>query len=155
MRTPQRSLMCLFILAGMLNMVFAARGNASPLQDHEIVGPHPNGSTPARPVPAGTVLMPDILTSDYQADFGPLIANGKHEVAWGKNRLVSFGLGEMKEPVSLFDRSGKWEFEAFPTIQNALKTYAQDAAVTNSGKVVLAMSVLSQDGASADMIVEV
>src|SRR5262249_60808437 len=47
----------------------------------------------------------------YQADFSPVIANGSHAVAWDKGHLVSFPVGEVKEPLLLHDRSGRVLFD--------------------------------------------
>jgi hypothetical protein len=91
----------------------------------------------------------------YQADFTPVIANSPRIVSWNKGYLASSGDGEMKEPVALYDKSGKWLFEHFLTFENAIKVYAQNAAPTNSGTVVVAASALKADGTAADLIVEV
>jgi hypothetical protein len=91
----------------------------------------------------------------YQADFTQVIANGHHGVSWDKGHLVSFGLGEMKEPVTVYDKTGKWLFENPLTFENAIRTYAQDAAATSAGTAVVAASSVNGDGASADLIVEV
>jgi hypothetical protein len=99
--------------------------------------------------------MPGLPTPGYQADFTPLIANGNHAVAWGKGHLISFGFGEMKDPVVLFDKTGKSLFETFPTFENARKTYGHDAAATRSGTAVFAGSATTADGASADFIAEI
>lgn len=91
----------------------------------------------------------------YQADFTPVIANGQHLVSWDKGHLVSFGFAEMKEPVTLYDRTGKWLFENPLTLENAVKVYGHDAAVTNSGTVVIAAAALKEDGTAADLIAEI
>lgn len=91
----------------------------------------------------------------YQADFTPVIANGVHGVTWDKGHLVSFGLGEVKEPVTAFDRTGKWLFEDPFMFKNAVKTYIQDAAAMAIGDIAVAGSVISSDGASADLLAQV
>ncbi|HEY6349764.1 MAG TPA: hypothetical protein VI636_10165 [Candidatus Angelobacter sp.] len=90
----------------------------------------------------------------YQADFTPVIANGVHLISWDNGHLVSFGAGEMREPVTLYAKTGKWLFEKWPSFEGAMKIYGQDAAVTSTGAVVLSVSAVSPDGAVADMIVE-
>jgi hypothetical protein len=91
----------------------------------------------------------------YQADFTPVVANGAHSISWDKGHLVAFSVGEMKEPVAFYDRTGKSLFESFLPFDNAVRTYVQDAVATSSDKVIAAASVLSGDGASADIIAEI
>jgi hypothetical protein len=61
----------------------------------------------------------------------------------------------MKEPIKLYDKTGKWLFETPLTFENAVKIYAQDAIATSTDTVVVAASAASSDGAGADLIVEV
>lgn len=91
----------------------------------------------------------------YQADFTPVIGNGLHKVTWSRNYLTSFGSGEMKEPVAVYDKSGKQLFETWPTFTGAIKVYAQDVVATSSGNAVMAGSVISGDGTAVDFIAEV
>ena len=91
---------------------------------------------------------------EYQAEFTPVVANGLHTVSWDKGYLVSSGSGEMKEPVALYDKTGKWLFETPLTFTNAIKIYAQDAVPTSMGTAVVAASAASADGTAADLIVE-
>ena len=91
----------------------------------------------------------------YQADFTPVIANGFHSVSWNRGLLVSFSLGESKEPVRAYDRTGNRLFESFLIFENAFKTFVQDALATSSGGIVVAGSALTADGASADFITEI
>jgi len=91
----------------------------------------------------------------YQADFSQVIANGQHLVSWDKGHLVSYGAAEMKEPVTLYDKTGKLLFETSLTFENAIKVYGHDAAVTSSGTVVIAAAALTEDGKVADLIAEV
>ena len=91
----------------------------------------------------------------YQADFTPIIGNGLHKVTWSKNYLTSFGSGEMKEPVTVYDKSGRQIFETWPKFAGAIKVYAQDAVATSNGEAVVAGSVLSSDGTAADFIAEI
>lgn len=92
---------------------------------------------------------------NYQADFTSVVANGVHAVSWDKGHLVSFSVGEMKEPVGLYDRTGKSLFESSLPFDNAVRTYVQDAAATSAGTVIAAASVVNRDGASADIIAEI
>lgn len=96
-----------------------------------------------------------LASPNFQADFTPVIANGNRGVSWGKGHLVGFGLGEMKEPVTLYDKTGKWLFEDWLRFENAARTYVQDAVATPSGTAVVAVSVVNNDGAAADLIAEV
>jgi len=91
----------------------------------------------------------------YQADFTPVIANGLHGISWDKGHLVSYGAGLMKEPVTVYDKTGKWIFEHHLSFENAIQVYAQDAAVTSSGTAVVAASAVTADGAAADLLVQV
>jgi hypothetical protein len=91
----------------------------------------------------------------YQADFTPVIANGYHAVSWSNGYLASFDVGEMKEPVALYDKSGNWLFANPVTVEGALHVYAQDAVATKSGTVIVAASATNSNGAVADMIVEI
>lgn len=97
----------------------------------------------------------ELPSPDYQADFAPVVANGSHSVAWDKGHLVSFSPGEVKEPIILYDRTGKALFQNLLVFENATKTFVQDSVVTTSGNVVAAASVINADGASADLIVEI
>lgn len=90
----------------------------------------------------------------YKAEFTPVISNGVHRVSWDKGHLVSFS-GEMKEPVAMYDTSGKWLFENPLTFENAIQTYIQDAAPTGSDTAVVAASAVNADGAVADLIIDV
>jgi len=92
----------------------------------------------------------------YQAEFTPLIANGVHLAAWSKGYLVGFGAagGAMKEPVTVYDKTGKWLFESWLTFEGATMTYGHDATVTKSGTAIVAAAAMSPDGAMADIIVE-
>ena len=92
---------------------------------------------------------------DYQADFTPVVANGSHAVSWNHGHLVSFSIGEIKEPVTSWDKTGKWLFEDRLSFENAVRTYIQDGVATSWGTAVIAASVLNSDGASADLIVEI
>ncbi len=96
-----------------------------------------------------------LATPHRQADFSPVIASGTHDVRWGNGFLVSFPPGEMKEPISLYDRDGKLLFETWPSFDKATKLYTQDAAVNGKGNVVIAASAAAKDGTTADMIVDV
>ena len=95
-----------------------------------------------------------VITSQRQAEFTPVAATGAHEVRWGKGYLVSFPVGELKEPVSVYDRNGKLTFEKWPELKDAAKIFIQDAVPTEQGRVVLAASAISRTGAMADMLVE-
>lgn len=116
---------------------------------HSVPNPGSDGATLPQP------RTPRLAEPHYHAEFPPIIANGFHGVSWSHGRLASFGMGEMKEPVTLYDKNGKWLFETWPTFKDATKVFAQDAAPTGTGTVVLAASAASGDGAVADMIVEV
>jgi hypothetical protein len=105
---------------------------------------------------AQTAESPITLASPhYQADFTPVISNGYHAVSWGKGYLVSFGMSEIKEPITLYDKAGNWLFATFPSFEGASHIYGQDARPTKSGTVILAASASNGDGAVADMIAEV
>jgi hypothetical protein len=103
----------------------------------------------------GGVSEMELAAPHHQADFTQVIANGFHKVAWARGHLAAFGVGLVREPVTLYDRDGKWLFETPFTLDHAFQNYIQDAAVTDSGTVVVAGSVLTADGASADVIAEV
>jgi hypothetical protein len=90
-----------------------------------------------------------------QAEFSPVIANGVHAVSWDKGHLVSFSVGEIKEPLLFHDRSGQLLFDDSLEFKGAVRTYVQHAAVTTSGTAVVAASVVNSDGAVADLIAEV
>lgn len=100
-------------------------------------------------VPAG------LPATHYHADFAPVVANGVHAVTWDKGHLVAFSVGELKEPLALYDRTGKSLFESFLPFDDAVKTYVQDAAAMDSTTVIAAASVVRADGASADIIAEI
>jgi len=69
--------------------------------------------------------------------------------------LVVFGTGEVKQPITLYDKTGKWLFESWLTVGGAARIFIQDASPTSKGTVVVAASSVDKDGASSDMIVEV
>lgn len=116
----------------------------------------PNGTAGRDSIPSTDQSVPGRLSvPDYHADFAPVIANGVHSVSWGNGHLVSFSIGAVKEPIASFDRTGKWLFEDPIAFEGAVRTYVQDAAVTASGDVVVAASVVNADGASADLLAEV
>lgn len=109
---------------------------------------------------SGSVTQPQrpptrLAAPQYQADFTPAIANGVHSISWDKGHLVAFSVGELKEPVAFYDRTGKSLFESFLAFDNVVKTYVQDAVATSSETVVAAASVINGDGASADIIAEI
>ena len=111
-------------------------------------------SSPASVAPPQT-LPAGLHAPTYQADFTPVVANGVHAVSWSKGHLVGFSVGELKEPLALYDRTGKSLFQSFLPFDNAAKTYVQDAAATSSETVIAAASVVNRDGASADIIAEI
>lgn len=90
----------------------------------------------------------------YQADFTPVIADGRHWLSWDKGYLVNFVIGG-SGLVTVYDKSGKWLFEDPLTFENAVKVFIQDATATSLGNAVAAASVVNKDGATADMIVKV
>lgn len=91
----------------------------------------------------------------FEADFTAVIAGGFHTVSWGNGYFVSFGIGELKEPVALYDKFGNWLFTTFPDVGGAVRVYGQDAVPTKSGTVVLAASAMTADGAFVDVIAEI
>jgi hypothetical protein len=95
-----------------------------------------------------------LASPSYQADFTPVIVNGYHAVTWGNGYLVSFGLGEMKEPVTLYDKAGNWLYANSLNLDGARLVYGQDVVATKSGTAIVAASAATADGAIADMIVE-
>lgn len=119
--------------------------------------------------PAGSNLVPEARDTSsqvskpllelpqpyYQADFTPVIANGFRTVHWDNGYLVSYSPGEIKDPVTLWDRSGKPLFENWLPFEGASRTFVQDAVPTPSGNVVVAASLLNADGSSSDLLVEV
>jgi len=113
--------------------------------------PQPPGQGQKLPTPIG------FASPHYQAEFTPLIANGVRLASWSNGYLVGFGVagGAMKEPVTVYDKTGKWLFENWLTFEGAIMTYGHDAKVTKSGTAIVAAATLNSDGAMADMIVEV
>ena len=87
--------------------------------------------------------------------FTPVVREWSAFDLWDKGHLVAFSVGEMKEPVASYDRTGKRLFESFLHFDNAVRTYVQDAVATSLDTVLVAASVLSGDGASADIIAEI
>jgi hypothetical protein len=96
-----------------------------------------------------------LSTPHYQADFTPVIPNGVHSISWDKGHLVSFPVGELKELVTFYDRTGKPLFENWLPFDHAAKTYVQHAVATGSETLIVAASLIDADGASADVIAEV
>jgi len=113
--------------------------------------PQPPSQGQQLPTPIG------FSSPHYQAEFTPLIANGVRLASWSNGYLVGFGAagGAMKEPVTVYDKTGKWLFQNWLTFEGATMIYGHDATATNSGTAIVAASALSSDGAMADMIVEV
>ncbi len=101
------------------------------------------------------ILPAGLSAPHYQADFTPVIANGAHTVSWDKGHLVAFSVGELKEPLTFYDRTGKPLFESYLPFDGAVKTYVHDAVATSSGTAVAAAGVVNRDGASADIIAEI
>src|SRR5215469_15671557 len=83
------------------------------------------------------------------------IAHENHSFSWDKNYLVVFGTGKVKQPITLYDKTGKWLFESWLTVDGAARIFIQDASPTSKGTVAVAASSEDKDGASVDMIVEV
>jgi len=112
------------------------------------------GQTPS-PVPAApeeiTTILPASLTPEHQAVITDL---NNRSAAWGAGHMVTFSGGEIKQPITLYDKTGKLEFTSFPDIKDAKKTFAMDAVVAKSGNAILALSAVNGDGGVADMIAE-
>jgi hypothetical protein len=142
----------LSFLAG-VNLSSAAVGqqavSPSPTLSSEVISPKASSPGAESASPGG--LPPP----NYQAEFTPLIATGKIDAAWDKGHLVGFGGGETKEPVTLYDKSGRLLFDTFITVPGAMKTFQHTAAPGSSEMVVVAVAAVSGDGAIADLIFEV
>ena len=93
-----------------------------------------------------------LASSHYQADFTPI---EHHAVSWDKGHLVTFGPGEVKQPITLYDKTGKWLFDNPLTLEGATTTFVQDAVPTSEGTVAVAVAAINADGAIADLIAEV
>ena len=114
------------------------------------------GAGPAPPSNASVqqpVVSIGLASPEYQEDFPPVVADGHHAVSWNKGYLLSFGNGS--RPIALYDKTGKWLFETPLTFEGAARIFVQDASPSMSGRAIVAVSAVNNEGAAADLIAEV